>query len=75
MSKLSEAIKCNPLVCLSTFSVIVVLLFGSIKSDVQQIRQEITGIYSIMIEKYQNTALLSPVERNSALYYSQSADR
>jgi len=64
MKKLGEFFKCNPLACLSAFSLIVVILFGWIKTDVSQIRQEITGIYSILISQSQKTAYLTPGERD-----------
>ena len=66
VKKLGEILRCNPLMCLSAFFVIVGLLFGSIKSDIHQIRQEITGIYSVLIAHNDKTALLSPEARPAA---------
>ena len=64
MKKLGEIFRCNPLACLSAFLVIVSLLFGSIKSDMAQIRQDISALYSFMINRPDRTALLSAEARS-----------
>jgi len=56
MNKLMEKIKCHPLSCFTifftVFAFILSSLFGSIKSDISQIRQEISKIYGILLEKH-----------------------
>ncbi len=74
MKKLGDLFRCNPLACLSAFSLIVVILFGWIKADVSQIRTEITGIYALMIGKPSKTALLGPLDP-PVPFPAQSADR
>ncbi|MDD5692240.1 MAG: hypothetical protein PHP10_03580 [Candidatus Omnitrophica bacterium] len=66
MLRIMEKIKCNPLACLAVFFVITVMLFNSIKSDIIQIRQEISGIYSILVPKPRELAKISPTTQKLA---------
>ena len=74
MKKLGDLFRCNPLACFSVVFVIVGLLFGSIKSDISQIRQELTGIYALMIKNPSKTAYLGPLDP-PVPFPAQSAER
>jgi hypothetical protein len=64
-----EKIKCNPLYCLTVFFAIVAMIFGSIKQDLGQIRQEIAGIYKILIDESPKFSITAPAKQN---YSAQS---
>ncbi|MCK9431281.1 MAG: hypothetical protein M0R17_15035 [Candidatus Omnitrophica bacterium] len=65
IKKLMSKIQCSPLSCFSVFFLINLALFGWIKSDMIQIRQELSGIYVLLVPNPQKIALLSPVVQNS----------
>ncbi|MFH0772539.1 MAG: hypothetical protein V1933_07975 [Candidatus Omnitrophota bacterium] len=66
MKKINDIFKCNPLACLTVFLTITTILFGSIKSDVMQIRQEISGVYAILAGNASKTALAAPTKADLA---------
>ncbi|MFA5101140.1 MAG: hypothetical protein WC547_09685 [Candidatus Omnitrophota bacterium] len=59
--KLKKIFACSPLACLSVFMVIVGILFGSVKKDISEFRQEIRAdlaqVNSLIITNMRNAAL------------------
>lgn len=67
MNKLMSKLKCNPLACLSLMFTVVIALFGWIKADISQIRQEQSAIYRLMIQRHAKSVLNGSTIQNRAL--------